>query len=89
MGRPRKNTTTKNMASKSKANQKPKSVQDSNVVEINSKSQLSNSEKRRIHIVQRGESIQSIAGQYSVPVMKLIMLNGSDVVTVGQRLYLD
>lgn len=43
---------------------------------------------RITHIVQRGESIQSIAGRYSVPVMKLIKLNGPTV-SVGQKIYID
>ena len=44
---------------------------------------------RKIHIVKRGESIQSIAGLYSVPVMKLIKLNGTQEVSVGQRIYIN
>ena len=43
---------------------------------------------RITHVVQRGESIQSIAGLYSVPVMKLIKLNGSQV-SVGQKIFID
>lgn len=39
------------------------------------------------HVVQRGETIQSIAGLYSVPVMKLIKLNGSQI-SVGQTIYI-
>ena len=45
--------------------------------------------KGRTHVVQRGESIQSIAGLYSIPVVKLITLNGTNVVSVGQVLKID
>lgn len=53
-------------------------------------STLSTSSKpRRTHVVQWGESIQSIAGLYSMPVMKLVRLNGTDKISVGQTIYID
>lgn len=48
-----------------------------------------NNKLRKIHVVQWGESIQSIAGLYSVPVIKLIKLNGTTEVSVGQTIYID
>lgn len=48
-----------------------------------------NNKPRKTHVVQWGESIQSIAGLYSVPVMKLIKLNGTTKVSVGQTIYID
>lgn len=50
---------------------------------------VSTNKPRKTHIVKRGESIQSIAGLYSVPVMKLIKLNGTTEVSVGQTIYID
>ena len=44
---------------------------------------------RKTHVVQWGESIHSIPGLYSVPVMKLIKLNGTNNVSVGQTIYID
>lgn len=60
-------------------------VQDIPVVE----EKVITKKSRRTHIVRRGESIQSIAGQYSVPVMKLISINGSADICIGQVLYID
>ena len=85
MGRPRKYTTTsKNNSSKTKKD-KEYSAQ---LINNDSKVQ-ENTKERKCHIVTEGESIQSIAGLYSVPVMKLIILNETTNVYVGQNIYID
>ena len=85
MGRPRKSaTTSKNDTSKTKKDKEysAQPLSNDNKVEENTK-------ERKCHIVTEGESIQSIAGLYSVPVMKLIMLNETTNVYVGQNIYID
>lgn len=85
MGRPRKSTTTsKNNTSKTKKDKEysAQPISNDNKVE-------ENTYERKCHVVTEGESIQSIAGLYSVPVMKLIMLNKTTDVYVGQKIYID
>lgn len=85
MGRPRKSaTTSKNNTSKTKKDKEysAQPISKDNKVEENTK-------ERKCHVVTEGESIQSIAGLYSVPVMKLIMLNKTTDVYVGQKIYID
>lgn len=85
MGRPRKSTTTsKNNTSKTKKDTEysAQPISNDNKVE-------ENTNERKCHVVTEGESIQSIAGLYSVPVMKLIMLNKTTDVYVGQKIYID
>lgn len=43
----------------------------------------------KTHIVQRGETIQSIALLYNQPVHKLIQLNGSPRISVGKLIYIS
>ena len=85
MGRPRKSSTTsKNNTSKTKKDKEylAQPISNDNKVEENTK-------EKKCHVVTEGESIQSIAGLYSVPVMKLIMLNKTTDVYVGQKIYID
>ena len=85
MGRPRKSSTTsKNNTSKTKKDKEylAQPISNDNKVEETTK-------EKKCHVVTEGESIQSIAGLYSVPVMKLIMLNKTTDVYVGQKIYID
>lgn len=44
---------------------------------------------KKTHIVQRGETLQSISNTYGIPVSKLSSLNGSTEVSVGKKIYLN
>lgn len=44
---------------------------------------------QRLHVVCRGDNIQTIAQQYNVSVDRLIRLNGTDKVTIGQVVRID
>lgn len=82
MGRPRKSSTSKvQIKEKSTVDTKQEIKEESKAV--------ANTSPRITHTVQWGESIQSIAGMYSVPVMKLIKLNGTDKVSVGRTIYIN
>lgn len=40
------------------------------------------------HTVRRGDTVQSIAQQYGIPVSTIINRNGSATVTLGQRIFI-
>ena len=42
----------------------------------------------KTHVVQRGETLQSIASMYNVSTSKLIALNGSNEVSIGKTIYI-
>lgn len=92
MGRPRKNINNKkvtiNEVDKTSTNKQP-TVKIEQPVYTQTNNENSINKPRKTHVVQRGENIRSIAGMYSVPVMKLIRLNNTESVSVGQTIYID